>query len=443
LYAAGQRVRRDSYYGAEMDPNAYGDTRDIMTSAGGQYDINLKNNSTIMLGIDNNFNKLKDIKFGTSGNPNSTIVNQYINTVGTFAQYDMRFERVKTTIGLRYDNYWIKDLNDQHVVEENKNLKGDVLAPRINVLYDLTSSWQFRISYAKGYRTPQIFDEDLHIEASGARRILHANSPDLTQETSHNLTSSFRYTNVVGLVQTELLAEGFYTRLLDPFAYEYFFNDTTEELLKYRKNADDDACVAGINLELNAAFPNELIAQLGYTIQKSRYETPQAWGDDPESVTEQFLRTPRQYGYLTLDYHGIRNFDITLTSTHTGSMYIPHYGLDPITNEERELINSGDISSIDPGRQDEITAIINGDVIEGQQLEKSEHFLTLDFRVAYDISLSDGIDMQLYTGIQNIFNQLQANYDSGVYRDSGYVYGASQPRTISVGMKIGNLIERH
>jgi outer membrane receptor for ferrienterochelin and colicins len=120
-------------------------------------------------------------------------------------------------------------------------------------------------------------------------------------------------------------------------------------------------------------------------------------------------------------------------------MYVPHLGLSPITDEERELIDNGQIESIDPDRQNEIEAIVNGDVIEGERLEKSEQFLIFGLRLAYDFKLTDETKLQLYGGVQNIFNQSQLYHDSGMYRDAGYIYGPCKPRTINIGIKIGNL----
>ena len=47
--------------------------------------------------------------------------------------------------------------------------------------------------------------------------------------------------------------------------------------------------------------------------------------------------------------------------------------------------------------------------------------------------------MQLYTGVKNIFNQFQDDFDKGAYRDAGYIYGLCQPRTINIGIKISKL----
>ena len=70
------------------------------------------------------------------------------------------------------------------------------LAPRANVLFDVFKGSQLRVSYARGFRAPQIFDEDLHIEASTARRITHELADDLTEEKSNS------YTVILGLHQS-------------------------------------------------------------------------------------------------------------------------------------------------------------------------------------------------------------------------------------------------
>ncbi|MGD9328487.1 MAG: TonB-dependent receptor [Cyclobacteriaceae bacterium] len=439
LYIAGQRVKRDSYYGAEQDPDAYGNTKDLTTSIGGQYHVNFTKQSSILFGIDDNFNRLKDIKLGANGNPNSIVVDQYVNTLGLFSQYEFKSRFVKTTFGLRYDTYIIRDLNETSDEDSMDDVNGNVLAPRLNFLFDLTSSLQLRLSYSKGYRAPQIFDEDLHIEASGARSIIHRNAPDLKQETSHSFISSLRYNQIIGKTVSEFLAEGFYTRLIDPFAYEYIWDADEENLYQIRKNAEYDAYVTGVNLEFNVAFPKHITMQLGYTIQRSRYDSPQSWGDDETSVTTEFLRSPDQYGYLTLDWHPSRRWEVTFTATYTGSMYVPHYGLEPISEEEYEWIENGDWDNIDEGRQSEIEAILNGDVIEGERLEKSERFLVFGVRLAYTQPISKAASLQFYGGVDNLFNQTQAHHDSGIYRDAGYIYGPCQPRTINFGLKFGNI----
>lgn len=438
LYAAGQKIDRFSYYGAMQDQNAYGNTSDFTSSVGSQYHWNPGKWSSFVAGIENNRNNLEDIKMNAEGDENRTIANQFINTFGSFIQYDLKYKKSKFSLGLRYDNYLVRDREDdpKHKLPD---VRGNVLAPRATYLLDILPTIQYRVSYAKGYRTPQIFDEDLHIESSGSRQILHANSPDLKQETSHSISSSFNFINNISSVMTEFLIEGFYTRLIDPFAYEYEQLDSGITFVSVRKNSEDGAYVAGINLEFNAYFPKNISMTTGFTFQRSRYDSPQFWGDHYKSMTNEFLRSPRQYGYLNLDWDITKRFCVMLTGTYTGTMYMPHFGLDPITDEEWELIHSGEISQVEDERKVELAAILQGDVIEGERLEKTEPIFIFGLRLAYDFNLSKETKLKVYGGIQNIFNQVQAQFDRGVYRDAGYLYGTYKPQMVNFGIKIGNL----
>ncbi len=437
IYAAAQRVHRDSYYGAQQDLDAYGRTSDWSTSIGSQYTLNINSTLSFMAGVDNNFNTLKDTKLGANGNPNSLIVDQYVNTIGSFIQKEWKSELLKLSLGLRYDHYLIKDMK-QVENNETKNLSGNVLAPRVNLLFSFAPTLQYRIAYSTGYRTPQIFDEDLHIESSGARTIVHRNSHDLRQETSHSFTSSINFTRRFNQITTSLLAEGFYTQLNDPFSNEFEFDEEDKTLYQTRQNSEDGAHVAGVNLEFNSIFSKAFTLQMGYTFQTSKYETAKPWGEEEHHTTRNFLRTPDQYGFLTLDYQPLKKLKTSFTTNYTGRMYVPHYGLSGMTAEESFNYESGNMSFFNQDRLKEVEALSSGDVIAGERLERSEEFLIFGFRVSYEWPMFKGASTQLSFGVQNVFNQIQKSHDKGIFRDAGYVYGPSQPRTLNFGIKIGN-----
>ena len=54
----------------------------------------------------------------------------------------------------------------------------------------------------------------------------------------------------------------------------------------------------------------------------------------------------------------------------------------------------------------------------------------------YDLPLSSSLTMQLSAGVQNIFNAYQTDFDQGWNRDSNYIYGPSQPRSVFLGVKM-------
>lgn len=223
-----------------------------------------------------------------------------------------------------------------------------------------------------------------------------------------------------------MLVEGFYTTLKDPFANEFYPLDDEGNFAYMRVNAEDDASVAGINMEWKSIVSGSLETQLGFTNQKSRYESAQAWGENEESISKNFLRVPNHYGYATLIWSQNHHFNTNLSFNYTGSMYFPHFGLNPddFAGDEKQIV---------------MDAIARGDVIEGERLKKSSGFLVTDLLFSYDIHFTKETEIQFYAGVKNLFNQMQNDYDRGVYRDAGYIYGPAQPRTINFGVKFGNL----
>ncbi len=425
VFGALQKVERDSYYGAQKDPGAYGKTDDLSTSFGAQYVINSDNflfaPSKTIFGIENNMNTLDDNKLGVAGDPNFQLAYQMVNTAGAFAQQDWKSEKINASVGLRFDNYLVRDLKTDGT--EAEDVKGNVFLPRASIMYKVIPEIRIRLGYAQGYRAPQVFNEDLHIDLIGAKRIERINSKDLKQETSHAFTASVNSEFYTGNVVHSLLIEGFYTKLIDPFSDEY--EEITEGSGNFRYlrvNAKDGAYVAGTNIEYQTFFSTKLETSLGLTIQKSRFIEDQAWGNKPSSVSKYFMRTPDIYGYLTANWHLNKAFSTSLSFNYTGSMYVPHFGPDPENASQAEL-----------------DAIARGDIISGEKLEKSEDFVIIDLLLNYKFKLSREINLELYAGIKNILNQKQARHDKGEFRDAGYIYGPCQPRTINVGLKIGNI----
>jgi outer membrane receptor for ferrienterochelin and colicins len=126
--------------------------------------------------------------------------------------------------------------------------------------------------------------------------------------------------------------------------------------------------------------------------------------DGVQLTTERMMRTPDIYGYLTVTSQPVKNLDLSLSGTYTGSMIVPHYA----------------------------------GWIEKDRMETTPHFFDLNFKAGYTFILHDHINLQVNAGVQNIFNSFQKDLDKGEYRDSGYFYGPTQPRTYFIGVKISH-----
>jgi len=328
---------------------------------------------------------------------NIKITDQQSNTTGVFAQYEYNWNRFQLSAGARFDNYNIIDYAG-HQPEK----KGNVLSPRLTMRYDIREFLQSRFSYSQGYRAPQIFDEDLHIETSGSRQVIHVNDPALKQETSHSFMASLDFNKKIRKSSVGFLVEGFYTRLNDAFVNEIGTPDENGTVVYLRTNADGGAVVSGINLELNWIPSSNLSLRSGFTIQSNKYEEAQ------EFEEKSFFRTPNAYGYMAFDWIAIENFGVSTSATYTGKMLIPYFG---------------------PGSHD----------LAVGELRESNPFFDMGIKLRYNFQIN-GTTLQLFSGMKNIFNSYQDDFDRGIDRDPGYVYGPLQPRTIYFGLKLGNNI---
>ncbi len=407
VFASGQSIDRDSYYGAEQDLSAYGNTEDLTWSIGAQYNRHLDRllfaPADIVAGIETNGSNMVDTKLGyydpetDTHAENTLIADQKMTTQAAFLQSEWKMDKVVFSAGLRLDNYRIGD--EVHSAED---IKGDVLSPRISLLYNFADNLQFRAGFARGFRAPQIFDEDLHIETSGSRQVLHRNAADLKQESSNSFTASLDFSNFNGGWQYQFLVEGFYTQLIDPFANEFGSPNEDGVVVYTRVNSEEGAMVAGVNLELNASPSKELQFQSGFTFQKSEFEAKQEFGET------RFFRTPDTYGYISLNYSPSVLFNLAFTGNYTGPMLVPYFG--PRLDKP-----------------------------EKGQLNKSNSFFDIGIKMTYDIRITESVLVQLNGGVKNLFDSFQDDFDIGINRDPGYIYGPLSPRTIYFGLKIGNL----
>lgn len=411
LYASGQYVGRDSYYGANRDLSAYGETTDLAAVSGIQethyWDHFLGAKSTTTAGTEYLFGSLNDNKLGYYDTIASTysdtknIANQNTHTMAAYLQNEWDWKKFKLLLGVRYDHIIIEDKSNEHA---SKTDNYSNLNPRLNLVYKPNHHLSIRGNVSTGFRAPQIFSEDLHILALGFQKVIHINDPNLKPEKSISFTGGFDYDFELGHSNLEIIAEAFYTKLNNPFAPSYEWDEDEKILYNIRTNAEDGSIVQGINIELNWAYDKKMDIQSGFTYQDSKFETPQAWGNNTESVSKYILRTPDTYGYLVYTYYPNKYFSSSLNMNYTGSMMVPHF------------------------------------TKTGEELFESEDFLDLGIKLAYKFTIGNMTFLELSGGVKNIFNSFQDNFDTGINRDAGFVYGPGMPRTYFIGLELRNFL---
>lgn len=287
-------------------------------------------------------------------------------------------------------------------MDDHNLVNGLTFSPRASLLYKLKSYTQFRINYGSGFRAPQAFDTDLHISFAGGGISRVDLSPNLIPEKSQSISGSINFDKPTEHYVAGFTLEGFYTRLNDAFFLQPIGADNFGEL--FRKENGQGATVQGATLEVRANVDRKVQIEAGLTVQRSRFDNAVEYIDGIPGIRA-FIRTPNTYGFSALNFTPNKKININLNYVYTGTMKVPHFAGAP-NQEVDEIIDS-------------------------------KAFSDVSAKGAYTFELKNvKTKIELYTGVKNIFNAYQNQFDIGKNRDSNFVYGPAQPRTIFVGVKL-------
>ena len=416
-YISAQSTERGSYYGglgggrtiadSLLAINAYGLTEDVALVAGIQLNHYFENSNVLTMGVENQYYNTKDEIQGYN-----RLVDQQVNTTGLFAQYEWKPEsRFTALLGARYDISKVDGIYQIGQIDNQVDINVGVLSPRITLLYKINDNLRVRSGYARGFRAPQAFNEDLHISSVGGEPQFVILSQDLDKETSNAYTGSLNYTNNIGLAQVNLLLEGFYTQLQNPFTQVSTGSILPNGSIVEEVRNGEGATVSGINFEAGYSPTSDFTFQIGGTYQQSNYDEPQVLfepeigGTEETVVVDEFVRNPSFYGFLTTFYRISEAFTFDLTGSYTGTMIVPR-----VVDENGFL----DLFTSDP-------------------------FFDLNLKANYEFAVDQDFQLELSGGVKNIFNSYQPEFDSGPERDSDFIYGPMAPRSIFISVKIGKL----
>ena len=381
---------RNSYYGADKSTMNYGLTHDFTYVAGSQFTHNFKTllflPATFIAGVEYNTDKVNDESVGYK-----VFTSQQSHTASTFAQNEWKSERYSLLVGGRIDKH-----NMIHHI---------IFSPRLNFRYSPNEHWNLRATMSGGFRAPQIYDEDLHVDlVNGNRRVIRL-AKDLKEEKSMSWSGSADFRQHFNNIITDFMVELFYTDLTNAFAFRNLSEKTEDgATISERYNASGSR-VYGLNCEAQTSFGSLMDLHAGLTWQRSEYKTEQQWSEDTTvPPVKKMFRTPDIYGYLSANITPVARFETSLTCNYTGSMWVQHCA---------------------------------GSGVKKDAVVHTPDFFEVNLKLSYDIPLFEKFaTLQMNAGILNLFNSYQKDFDKGKERDSNYIYGPLIPRSVYTGIRL-------
>ena len=413
VYSSGSFTNRDSFYGGlgggrtEQDSitanNAFGTTRDLAWITGLQWWQKLSEEHQLTSGIEYGLNSTEDEIPGYN-----RIIDQQVNSLGIYAQHEWKVNPKLTILGgFRVDRIGVDGRYTVGEIERKNDRSLWALSPRLTLSYQLVTQLKFRGGYARGFRAPQAFNEDIHISSVGGEPQFVLLSENLKTEYSDAFTASLNFSSSKNLRQWDLLIEGFLTQLSDPFTTVSSGALLPNGSILEEVRNGEGARVFGSNFEAGYSPNPDWIFQLGGTWQQSRYDESQVLFESAglEVAVDEFVRVPNLYGYINTSWKPSDQFSVDLTGLYTGPMIVP-----------RVIDENGQI-----------------------ELNRSQSFFDLNLKLEAQFDLIEEFGVTLSSGVKNVLNSYQSDFDSGALRDSDYVYGPTLPRQLFFGIKFGNL----
>jgi len=275
--------------------------------------------------------------------------------------------------------------------DKHSDIEDWIVSPRAAVRYTANSKLILRSSISTGFRAPEIFNEDFHIEILDDPTRTR-NAPGLKEESSTSYAAGFIWTPTTTDGRMQIDVEFFRTEIEDTFNVpDIVFTDAAGNF-KLRENAGGST-VQGFEANAHYRFTERFSFEGGVAYNDARFDEAQEVIEG--EFEDRFIETPRWSGVAQLNYHNADFVDVFLGVVYTGPMIA--------VNEEDGFLN-----------------------------RDTDSFFVVDFSVKRHIALGhsgDAPHLDLTFGVRNLLDERQDDLTSGPGRDAGYFYGPRFPRS--------------
>lgn len=303
------------------------------------------------------------------------------SNLGVFLQDEWTLsERVDVVLGARADKH--------------SALDDAVFSPRVALAWQASDALKLRAGLSTGFRAPEVFSEDLHVDTLGAEPVRIRNVDGLSEERATTAMLGLDWRSAVdGRLSWDATAS--LTELRDTFVLSDIREDAGG-LYQLRSNARGSQ-VAGLETNFGWQASDRVQLTTGVAWYRSRFDDAQVVFDDREDggdtviASHDYLKTPRWSGQAQLTWSPSPLLDAYVGLKYTGRMHV-------LNN------NTG-------------------------TLERSDDFWVVDAGTTWHLGQGDR-HWDLALGVRNLFDQRQGDLETGAGRDSDYVYGPRFARSI-------------
>lgn len=204
--------------------------------------------------------------------------------LGVFVQDEWAIgDDVDLVLGLRADNH--------------SGLDDPIFSPRIAVAYQVSANLKLRAGVSTGFRAPEVFSEDLHVDTLGAAPVHIRNADGLSEERAVTSMLSLDWRSDPADPRLMWDATVSLTDLRDTFVLGEIQAEDDGTLYQVRSNASGSR-VAGFETNLGWQASDALRLTAGLAWYRSRYDEAQVVyadtgdGDVTVLATRDYLKTP-------------------------------------------------------------------------------------------------------------------------------------------------------
>lgn len=361
--------------------NQYGTTDDSLHFAELRGETGFGPHS-IIGGVQYRFEKVDDRNLDVDGKFRSQLVDDSFDDIGVFVQDEWSLrDNLRVVLGGRVD--W------------SSELEKSVFSPRAGLWYSPSEPLVLRANFSTGFRAPEVFSEDLHIDTLGGAPIRASNAPGLTQESSQSFALGFDYRPTWNEGAFTLDGQAYYTTLENTFFLGEIQEEPDGSLFRLRTNVGGSTIAGG---EMTATYraSKRLQGSVGLSYIKARYDEQQiVFADENTTLTtRRYLKTPELTGVAQILFEPVERFQGFFALRYLGPM-------DVLNNRTASIV-------------------------------RTPRYLVADLTFTRHSPVGAEGDVDVTFGIKNLTDARQKDLEMGATRDSDYVYGPRAPRTLFI-----------